>query len=295
VEAQYRLRKNLNRYRITGSGQMFVSGGEIVANSSGTGRITDVPTTHRGRSPSSTSARSARDLEFALQVVGADSISTAPSTALHNAGVLETKVHLHVRIVKSNSTSCPVGRTGSIFLNRNHYRGGGHSSVSVFLCGQSDSFTNDLYAFSADDNAVRVVLVGSAFGSHPTSHPPTTPPPPKASPAPTEATIEAGGAIRGENILTGALTCTGKGYSQGTSCCVNVAQNASVEVKATLDQPLPSGWHWQIRWMDGAGQSFDCPTGSLHDLAQDGVVVTRLPLTPNNLRALLREAGGAAR
>src|SRR5207248_6124852 len=30
-------------------------------------------------------------------------------------------------------------------------------------------------------------------------------------------------------------------------------------------------------------------------LAQDGVVLTRLPLTPNNVRVLLREAGGAAR
>jgi hypothetical protein len=157
VEAQYLLRKSLNRYRITGSGQIVVSGGEIVPSSSGTGSITEGAYQASGTISLIDQRKLGRDLDLILQVVGADSISTAPSTALHNPGVLETHVHLHVRVVRSNTASCPVGRTGSIFLTQNHYRAGGHSSVAVFLCGLSDSFTNDLYAFSADDNAVRAV------------------------------------------------------------------------------------------------------------------------------------------
>src|SRR4029077_4922957 len=98
-----------------------------------------------------------------LQVVGADSISTSTSSALNHPGALETHVHLHVRVLRSNSASCPVGRTGSIFLTQFHIRAGAHSQVIVDLCCLRDAFTNDLWTFAADDGAVRVVLVGSAF------------------------------------------------------------------------------------------------------------------------------------
>lgn len=253
VEAQYLLRKSLNRYRITGSGQIVVSGGEIVANSGGTGSITDGAYRASGTVTFIDQRKLGHDVDLTLQVVGADSISTSTSTAQHNPGVLETHLHLHVRVLRSNSTSCPVGRTGSIFLNQNHYRSGGHSSVSVLLCDLSDTFTNDLYTFSADDNAVRVVLAGSAFGIGPKQNPPTTGNPP------TEIMIKVNGAIRGASIATGALSCTGAGFSEGTSCYVYAKPGSTIPATATINRPLPAGWSWKIDWQPyGGSQSFPC-------------------------------------
>jgi hypothetical protein len=78
---------------------------------------------------------------------------------------------------------------------------------------------------------------------------------------PSEATIQANDAVRTENLTTGALTCTGSGYSQGTSCYVNVAQGSSVQLKASLDVVIPSNWKWTIIWELSVGndQPFACP------------------------------------
>jgi len=281
VESQYLLRKSLNRYRITGSGQLAVSGGEIVANSSGTGSITDGAYRASGTVAFIDQRKIGGDIEVTLLVVGADSISTAPSTALHNAGVVETHVHLQVRVVMSNSASCPVGRTGSIFLTQDHYRGGGNSSVVVVLCDLSDSFTNDLWNFPADKNSVRVVLAGGAFGSQPRSQPPPT------GKQPDLIAIKVNGETSGVSISTGALTCSGAGFGEGTSCYVYAQPGSSTQAEATIDRTLPSGWTWSIDWEPyGGSKTFNC-TSTQTDCVADitvpdlgGTVAVRIA-TPN--------------
>ena len=95
-----------------------------------------------------------------------------------------------------------------------------------------------------------------------------------ASIQPREATIEAAGAVRGEDLDTGALTCKGAGYSQGTSCFVNVPEGAAVTLKATMDRPPLETWKWKIEWELSVGhdQVFACP--------QDAKICTKTVTVP---------------
>jgi hypothetical protein len=65
---------------------------------------------------------------------------------------------------------------------------------------------------------------------------------------PTRITIQVNGAIRGVSLVTGAGTCTGAGFSEGTSCYVYAKPGSTVTATATTDKPLPAGWTWAIVW-----------------------------------------------
>jgi hypothetical protein len=74
-------------------------------------------------------------------------------------------------------------------------------------------------------------------------------------------TIAVNGAVRGMSLATGALTCTGAGFSEGTSCYVYAKPGSTVPATATIDHALPSQWGWKILWQPyGGEQSFPCPT-----------------------------------
>jgi len=100
---------------------------------------------------------------------------------------------------------------------------------------------------------VRVVLAGSAFGR------PPKPPSPTSGQPPTLITVQANGAVRGTNISTGALTCTGSGFSEGTSCYVYAKPGSTITATATIDRLLPAAWSWKINWEPyGGSQSSPC-------------------------------------
>jgi hypothetical protein len=76
---------------------------------------------------------------------------------------------------------------------------------------------------------------------------------------PTETAIEVNGTIRGADLETGALTCTGTGFTEGTSCYVYAKPGSTVPAQATLDRLVPAGWKWSIVWEPyGGSQSFVC-------------------------------------
>jgi hypothetical protein len=143
-EASYLLRKSLNDYRLSGSGRLDGSPSSYVAS----GTITYVDQRKIGA-----------DINLTLAVSGT---ATVANGTIVN-GIERTQVQLMVRVASSDSSSFAVGATGTIALDQSHPAGTNKDQVFVILCGQDDTFTNDLWIFEADQHAVKVVLTGPAF------------------------------------------------------------------------------------------------------------------------------------